>query len=90
MLDYIVNNYTTILGWHFVGMVLTTYSMARKKQVIKVGDVSAIGVLGVVGPLWLVIILLEGLVKFYSQNKDAVIWASKEKRTRSILFDEDI
>lgn len=90
MLDYIVNNYTTILGWHFIGMVLTTYSMARKKQVIKVGDVSAIGILGVVGPLWLVIILLEGLVKFYSQNKDAVIWASKEKRARSILFDEDI
>lgn len=51
MLDYIVNNYTTILGWHFIGMVLTTYSMARKKQVIKVGDVSAIGILGVVGPL---------------------------------------
>lgn len=88
MVDFFVDNYTRVFVWHIIGIILSILVHAKKKEVIKVGDLGVIGLMGVLGPLWLVILLLENVGKLYGANKDTILWQSRRKKTESVLYDD--
>ena len=89
MLEFVVEYWDAILGWHCIGIVLATFVYARKHEIIKIEDLSVIALMGVLGPLWFLIALLEFVGKFYVNQKDTVLWKSRRKKTQDILYSKD-
>lgn len=74
------------LMWYGVGLLLAIPIYALREGIVKVNDLPAILLLGGVGPIWLLITLLELLKKLFDRHKEIVLWRSHKKKTEHILY----
>lgn len=75
-----------ILAWLLFGLLVAIPTYGRKSGMIRVSDIPLLLVLGGIGPIWLLIILLELLKKLYDTHKDTVLWRSQTEKTKHILY----
>lgn len=75
--------------WYISGLPLALFMFARDKGVIKIGDIKAVILAGGIGPLWLVVLLLDILNGWFERRKDTVLWKSKKEKVKELLFTEE-
>jgi len=61
---------------------------ALKKEEILIGDLPTIFLLALGGPVWFLILLLDGLSLLFRRYKEVPLWQSKKRRAESILFNK--
>jgi len=76
------------LIWYSIGFVLSSIVFALKKGEILIGDIPTLFALALGGPVWLVILLLDGLSTFFTKYEEVPLWQSKKRRAESILFNK--